>query len=89
MKTADWYRMIIESKAKKMAWDELDEADRRVYLAEAEKEFHREQSHFAKELVDGIKKTMSDPNYVSRADSLVYLKKQPKAPKKKSKSKKK
>ena len=49
MKTKDWYKMIVEQKAKMMAWDDLDEDDHRVYLAEAEKAFHKENASFAKE----------------------------------------
>lgn len=87
MNSKDWYKMLVEQRAKTMAWDDLDEDDRRVYLAEAEKALHKEQRDFAKELVESAKKTMQQEGYISRATDFIYLEKQPKTPKKKPKNK--
>ncbi len=79
MNTKQWYGMIVEQKAKMMAWNDLDEDARRVYLAEAEKQFHKDQASLAKELLEGIKGAIDT--------SHLYIKPQPKTPKKKPKKK--
>ena len=81
----DLRKMEIEHIALKLAWADLDDDDHRIYLREAEKAYNKKKTQsfedFSEE-IDNTVETMNEPNYVSRADSSVYL------PKKKSKKRK-
>jgi len=39
----DWNKEIILSRAKDLAWEELDKHDQRIYLSEAEKKLNKEK----------------------------------------------
>lgn len=81
MNSKDWKKIHVISRAKELAWEDLDKDDQKTYLAEAEKEWNKKAKEQASSLQNEINRSieaMSDASYVSRADSSVYLPKKKK-----------
>lgn len=52
--------MILQSKAKQLAWNDLDNDDKRLYLREAQKQLNKESHWVAEECEEELEKLASE-----------------------------
>lgn len=63
-----------KSLAKDLAWQSLSKEERKVFLKRAKEKQKKKIRSLAIKCMKETNKAMSEPGYVSRADSSIYLK---------------
>lgn len=64
----------LEKRARELAWRALNSKDKRALLNEAKRQLQAEDKDLALDIIEKVNKNMSDPDYVSRIDSDIYIK---------------